>query len=586
MKKITTRFFPLLMLLSLLSLFAPSCQKELSGDQVTPPVVVPDVPVKASVEGIVTDENGDPVDGATVKSGAAATSTDVNGYFNFKNITLSSNAGFITVTSPGYFTGSRTIVVKEDRNHFVRIELIPQTLAGIVNAVTGGTVSVAGGATITLPANGIVNKATNAPYTGQVTVAAAWLDPTAGNLSSIMPGDLRGIGTNGGENGLKSYGMVAVELTGGSGEALQIAPNASAKLVFPIPAALQGAAPATIPLWFFDEVKGLWKEEGSATKSGNTYIGNVSHFSFWNCDAPFPLITFSATFLTSGGQALSNSRVEISSNSNNIGTGYGYTNSEGFLTGKIPANQSLTLIIRDYCGSVVYSQNIGPFSNTADLGNIIVGASGNIMTITGTVVNCSNAPVTNGYVYIVQNGVNTPTAINNGSFSITLPKCQGTNSVDLFAVDVAALVQSTTNTLNVTSGNNNAGQLQACGISAQEFIQYSLDNVPYAFTAPVDTLTAYFQQTNTNITGADLPFNTYISFSFSNPTAAPGNYPLNNLQVWQLDSTIIVSPITVNITNYGVPSLFIEGNFSGVVRKGSTATNVNMTCNFRVRRSF
>jgi hypothetical protein len=35
-------------------------------------------------------------------------------------------------------------------------------------------------------------------------------------------------------------------------------------------------------LWSFDEAKGLWKEEGQAIKTGSNYVGDVSHFSFWN----------------------------------------------------------------------------------------------------------------------------------------------------------------------------------------------------------------------------------------------------------------------------------------------------------------
>lgn len=38
-----------------------------------------------------------------------------------------------------------------------------------------------------------------------------------------MPGDLRGIDTDGYMKGLTTYGMAAVELTGAGGESLQIA---------------------------------------------------------------------------------------------------------------------------------------------------------------------------------------------------------------------------------------------------------------------------------------------------------------------------------------------------------------------------
>ncbi len=55
--------------------------------------------------------------------------------------------------------------------------------------------------------------------------------------------------------------MAAVELTGTSGELLQIATGKKATLTLSIPSSLAASAPATIPLWFFDEAKGLWKEE-------------------------------------------------------------------------------------------------------------------------------------------------------------------------------------------------------------------------------------------------------------------------------------------------------------------------------------
>ena len=55
-----------------------------------------------------------------------------------------------------------------------------------------------------------------------------------------------------------------------------------------INAAQMSTAPATIPLWSFNETTGIWQEEGSATKVRNAYVGNVSHFSWWNCDLQSP----------------------------------------------------------------------------------------------------------------------------------------------------------------------------------------------------------------------------------------------------------------------------------------------------------
>src|SRR5262249_46667295 len=156
-------------------------------------------------------------------------------------------------------------------------------VSGTVSGSGGGTVTVQGGGNVVFAGNSFVNTAGNSAYTGTVSVSTYFLNPTASNFTDIMPGTLRGISANNEETGLQSFGMMAVELTGAGGEKLQLGANKTATLTFPIPAGLQASAPATIPLWSFNDTTGLWKEEGFATKQGTNYVGSVSHFSFWNC---------------------------------------------------------------------------------------------------------------------------------------------------------------------------------------------------------------------------------------------------------------------------------------------------------------
>jgi hypothetical protein len=53
------------------------------------------------------------------------------------------------------------------------------------------------------------------------------------------------------------------------------------------------------------------------------------------------------------------------------------------------------------------------------------------------------------------------------------------------------------------------------------------------------------------------------------------------------DSTTIVAPVNVNITEYGTVGQFVSGNFTGTFRGAAPAnTNYNITCSFRVRRYF
>src|SRR5206468_860928 len=105
----------------------------------------------------------------------------------------------------------------------------------------------------------------------------------------------------------------------------------------------------------------------------------------------------------------------------NFGTTNGYTDNNGKVSGLVPANEALVLKVFNDCGEINYTKNIGPFSTNTDLGNINISFSScflRTVIVNGTVVNCNNAAVTNGYVQITK-GNKFTAPINNGSFSIS-----------------------------------------------------------------------------------------------------------------------------------------------------------------------
>jgi len=99
-----------------------------------------------------------------------------------------------------------------------------------------------------------------------------------------LPGDLTGIGKDGKPVRLSSYGAVSVSLKDMAGKPLNLAKGKSAVIHLPIDGNLVAGSPNTIKLWSFDENKGVWIEEGVATKDGNAYVGKVTHFSAVNMD--------------------------------------------------------------------------------------------------------------------------------------------------------------------------------------------------------------------------------------------------------------------------------------------------------------
>ena len=570
-----------------------SCQKELSdfspgggGGTGTP---VNPVPVMGTVTGKVVDNNNNAVAGATVKAGSNTTTTDSRGLFRFNNIQLDKYSSLVTVEKSGFFKAYRVFSAIANNTNFVKLKLIQKTLAGTIDAATGGSVNLPDNSRITLPASGVVVKSNNQSYSGSVKVYSAVIDPTATDIAQIVPGSFQGNDANNNRVLLKSFGMLAVELEGNNGEQLQIASGKMAKLRFTIPSTLRSSAPASIPLWFVDEATGLWKQEGSATKTNDYYEGDVSHFSFWNCDISIPTVYLELTVVTAEGPLVF-TQVKISRA--NGGASNGYTDSLGHVGGLVPKNEALTLEIFTNCNQPIYSQNIGPYSSNTNLGTITVTIpSQNSLTITGSAVNCANQPVTNGRALIYFDGIYYNKPVTNGNFSMTVTRCSNSSAtVEVVVVDNAGLQQSTTWIGTATSGTVNTGALSACGTSSTSYIDYVVDGSNYSISTATagDSLSAYTSggtsQNFLAVTGFKMS-QPNINITFSTQGAAVGTFPIQYLSVNQYDSVSVVTPFNINITAYGAPGQFIVGNFSGQIRDIATSNLHNVSATFRVRRN-
>jgi hypothetical protein len=466
----------LLLLTILFLIFTVGCQRETfleniidSNPPTTTPTVVNDLTqVTASVSGIVLDESNVPIASAAVTSGAATTTTDSNGMFIFQNISISKENGSVTAVKAGYFKGVRSFKTTPGKNHTVRLQLMQKVLSGTINAAAGGTINSNGGATIIFPAAVFVTS-TGAAYTGTVNIYSRWINPTAANLPFIIPGDLRGVGTDGAENLLKTYGMVGAELEDASGNTLKIATGKKATISFPLPASLQASAPATIQLWHFDDATARWKENGTASKTGSTYTAQVDKFSFWNVDVGttnFIKLDYTLINAATNSPLVSTStRIKRVSNGS---YGFSITNNSGFVSGLVPKNEALVLevITTNGCNTILFSQNIGPFSTSTSIGNISVTIpAAQYISFIGTVVDCINQPVTNGYIsmYISGGGGAFAPTNNSGAFAFTVLNCSALNlSYNYLAVNNTTTQISGILTGSASIGTINLGNISAC----------------------------------------------------------------------------------------------------------------------------
>lgn len=507
--------------------------------------------VNRNFQGLILDTSGNPVNNATVQIGNSSAQTSTSGSFLIVGALVKERFAHVKVSKTGFISGSRVLVPSSGDNR-INIMLIPNTPTAIITSGANSEVSLPNGTKVKF--DGSFKDASGNAYSGNVQVSLYHLKPTNTYLSELMPGSLLASNASGEARVLETFGMLHVELTGSAGEKLNLANGHTAEISLDIDASQLGTSPTTIPLWSFDEANGIWEEEGTATRVGNKYIGTVSHFSWWNCDAPFPQCNLTVTVNNSANLPISGVKVAIRRPSQTYAV-TGITNTSGQVTGIIPANESLTIQILDFCGNIIFTTTAGPFSvgssntlPTVTLSNSVIST----VTINGSLRTCSDSNVTNGTVQlnntsstdyfgsIIQN-------VTNGSFSFVTNICGTSQQFELLGVDHTNLQITNPILFSATAPVTNIGVIATC-TSTNEFITYQVDNDPlYTLitgiscnysTSQGNNLNINTQQSNniffylggSNVTGIGTYNSTNFGMEFSTTTGGSGLGNPNTVQ--------------------------------------------------------
>ncbi len=507
--------------------------------------------VNRNFQGLILDTSGNPVNNATVQIGNSSAQTSTSGSFLIVGALVKERFAHVKVSKTGFISGSRVLVPTSGDNR-INIMLIPNTPTAIITSGANSEVSLPNGTKVKF--DGSFKDASGNAYSGNVQVSLYHLKPTNTYLSELMPGSLLASNASGEARVLETFGMLHVELTGSAGEKLNLANGHTAEISLDIDASQLGTSPTTIPLWSFDEANGIWEEEGTATRVGNKYIGTVSHFSWWNCDAPFPQCNLTVIVNNSANLPISNVKVAIRRPSQTYAV-TGITNTSGQVTGIIPANESLTIQILDFCGNIIFTTTAGPFSvgssntlPTVTLSNSVIST----VTINGSLRTCSDSNVTNGTVQlnntsstdyfgsIIQN-------VTNGSFSFVTNICGTSQQFELLGVDHTNLQITNPILFSATAPVTNIGVIATC-TSTNEFITYQVDNDPvYTLitgiscnysTSQGNNLNINTQQSNniffylggSNVTGIGTYNSTNFGMEFSTTTGGSGLGNPNTVQ--------------------------------------------------------
>jgi len=528
--------------------------------------------------GNVIDTDKNPIEGVTITIGSQTATTDENGVFILNNATVNERFGYIKADKAGYIHGSRSVVPTSGINK-VTIMLLEATIAGSVNSGSAETVTANDGSSVSFDGNFVKEDGTE--YTGNIDVVIRHLDPADEDMIMQMPGMLYAENEDGAERMLQTLGMLAVELIGSGGEDLNLAEGSTSEIRIPVDPSLMGIAPATIPLWSFDETNGYWKEEGFATLQGNMYVGNVTHFSFWNCDIPAEAITLCVTATNANNEPLNNLSISITSGT--FGTTYGYTNENGEVCGFVPSGEALELNVYsyDFCDDAsLLTQVIGPFTADSDI-TIVVPDNPDIIqeTVVGTFGTCDGADVTDGYVQLGYANQIFTDAVTDGTFEINLLRCSDDNTFTIQGSDYVNLQTTDSISYTFTTPVTDIGTISACN-AVTEFIQYTIDGGDSVII--FENISANFYQSNPNSSTPTIDIfasnndqeNCFYMYGALNDPDYLGTYDNYTFQGGTNDDTgffigecLSVSDennnITYNLSALGNVGEYIDINFSG-----------------------
>lgn len=130
--------------------------------------------------------------------------------------------------------------------------------------------------------------------------------------------------------------------------------------------------------------------------------------------------------------------------------------------------------------------------------------------------------------------------------------------------------------------------------SSTQYFNYTVNGIEHNYKSPVDSF---------RLIGIGSPLSFYgisadrIPFSFATSSALTfkkdgiSKGSIQNLDAFLSpqvpDSSTQITPIKIQITEFGSVGQFISGNFSGLIL-GQSPTNItyNVTCSFRIKRTF
>jgi hypothetical protein len=261
-----------------------------------------------TISGVIETTFGQGLPGVTVTAQGMPTETNEDGWFYLSDVPVGS--ALVAMARDGYLTTYRTTPVLQNQTTHIGTIVLIMTETSTLDAAMGGEVVTSDSdGSVKFEAASIVSE-DGEDYTGEMSVEITAMLPTDDGFFNSFPGVFEGIREDGTSIQFESYGFMGVNMYSTTGAKLQLGNDKEAEMELRIPDQMADSAPDTMPMWYFDETDGVWKEEGFAVRDGSQYRTSVSHMTIWNWDYPIEdVCTIEGRVVNNDGEPVSDARV-------------------------------------------------------------------------------------------------------------------------------------------------------------------------------------------------------------------------------------------------------------------------------------
>lgn len=305
---------------------------------------------------VIDGTTGQAIASASISVDEQTTTTATNGDYTLQNVTVNDRV-VVNVSAAGFADQSKIVqLLNQDSRANLFVKLLPIDLIQRFDPNVAQTLTVENSpARVELSASSLVQANGSTPN-GLVNVNLTVIDPTID--IELMPGDML-TNVNGVLSPIESFGAITVTFTDGAGNDLNLAQDSTANIRIPL-ADKTGSPPTTIPLYFYDEINGLWIEEGTATlvtmDTGSYYEGTVTHFSTWNADRYYDRVLINGCIENSEGSPV------IGARANSTGSNY-----SGSSSAPTDALGNFSIFVKRNASALIFGTQLGAKTNTIEV---------------------------------------------------------------------------------------------------------------------------------------------------------------------------------------------------------------------------